>query len=275
VTQRRVRIPLLSCEWSAEAAGGAVGAVGGPPPALFRKGESSGLSGAAQLAREPCRPHAMTISIAERPSGLGALPVAAHRPSRSAGRGSLFPSLVARSRGGSVGRAGVVAAGSRTADGGGPPEIRPTVAAVGVGAENGPLRRRCGGEGEGEARSGEAVVEPLPPFDLRAHPREPPAGASPAALDALAAAPGIVPEPQWQGLRRLAWGGAGRRGVARLEIGEGPAAGAEILVEVADREVEVTLSVGGEAPSQELAERIRERLANRGFIVRCRVERHR
>ncbi len=69
-------------------------------------------------------------------------------------------------------------------------------------------------------------------------------------------------------MKRLAWGGDGRRGVARLEISAGSLAGAEIVVEVLGREVEVSIRSPPEAVEPDLVERLRARLGERGLSLR-------
>ncbi len=71
-----------------------------------------------------------------------------------------------------------------------------------------------------------------------------------------------------RGVRRMAWGGDGRRGVARLEIAVGPLAGAEILVEVVGCEVEVSISSPLDPVKPDLADRLRTRLGDRGLSLR-------
>ncbi|HOU90080.1 MAG TPA: hypothetical protein PLU22_03495 [Polyangiaceae bacterium] len=71
-----------------------------------------------------------------------------------------------------------------------------------------------------------------------------------------------------RGVKRLAWGGDGRRGVARLELSAGSLAGAEIVVEVIGREVEVSIRSPFEAVEPDLVERLRARLGDRGLSLR-------
>ncbi len=68
-------------------------------------------------------------------------------------------------------------------------------------------------------------------------------------------------------VRRVALGGDQRRGVARLDIGQGRYAGAELLVSAEDGNVSVELTLA-EAPSDGgLAERLKTRLEQRGFAA--------
>jgi hypothetical protein len=68
-------------------------------------------------------------------------------------------------------------------------------------------------------------------------------------------------------VRRVALGGDSRRGVARLDIGEGPYSGAELVVVAEPGHVSVELRLAGASPDSELAERVRARLERRGFAA--------
>jgi hypothetical protein len=87
------------------------------------------------------------------------------------------------------------------------------------------------------------------------------------------AGPGPIVEPAWESaliaevVRRVAWGGDRRRGVARLELG-GALAGTCITVEGEGREVSLDIVLG---PGQELGElpaRLAARFAARGITLR-------
>jgi hypothetical protein len=65
-------------------------------------------------------------------------------------------------------------------------------------------------------------------------------------------------------VRKVSLGGDVRRGVARLEIGGGRFAGAELLVTAEAGRVAVELNVP-EATDPSLAERLRSRLERRGY----------
>jgi len=56
--------------------------------------------------------------------------------------------------------------------------------------------------------------------------------------------------------------------VARLELSAGSLAGAEIVVEVVGREVEVSIRSPFEAVEPDLVERLRARLGDRGLSLR-------
>lgn len=80
--------------------------------------------------------------------------------------------------------------------------------------------------------------------------------------------PVALPEAALLGTRRLAWGGDGKRGTARLSIAAGPLAGAEITVEVDGRDVEVRFEHVGEGPVEAWAARIQEQFGKRGLKLR-------
>lgn len=69
-------------------------------------------------------------------------------------------------------------------------------------------------------------------------------------------------------VRRAAWGGDGRRGSARLEIGAGPLEGATLLVQAEGGEVSVDLELPPGADAEPWRARLRERLEARGLSVR-------
>jgi hypothetical protein len=71
-----------------------------------------------------------------------------------------------------------------------------------------------------------------------------------------------------QVVRRIAWGGDGRRGTARLEIGAGSLAGAVVQVETEGSEVSVDLELPVGVPGEALSRRLAERLSARGLRVR-------
>jgi hypothetical protein len=66
-------------------------------------------------------------------------------------------------------------------------------------------------------------------------------------------------------VRRAAWGGDGRRGTARLELGSGELTGATLTVSAVDGEVAVELELPPGAAPALWQERISERLAARGI----------
>jgi hypothetical protein len=68
-------------------------------------------------------------------------------------------------------------------------------------------------------------------------------------------------------VRRVAVGGDPRRGVARLDIGQGRFAGAELLVVAEAGRVSVELTLPDAASQAGLSERLRERLERRGYAA--------
>ncbi len=72
--------------------------------------------------------------------------------------------------------------------------------------------------------------------------------------------------------RRVAWGGDRRRGSARIELAEGALAGATLIVHTEHRSVRVEIELPGGAPAtQDLQQRILERLQGRGFVASVRI----
>ena len=68
--------------------------------------------------------------------------------------------------------------------------------------------------------------------------------------------------------RRVAWGGDGRRGTARIEVGEGALAGAVLVVSAVDREIDVEISLPDASLDTGWRERVVTRLRRRGFTIR-------
>jgi hypothetical protein len=68
-------------------------------------------------------------------------------------------------------------------------------------------------------------------------------------------------------IRRLSWGGDGRRGVARIEIGGGALAGATLLVVAEAGEVSVELDAPDRAAATQWAGRLGSALEARGVRV--------
>lgn len=66
-------------------------------------------------------------------------------------------------------------------------------------------------------------------------------------------------------VRRVAWGGDGRRGAARIEVGAGELAGATITVESCGRELSLDVDLPPGVPADAWRERIAARLRSRGF----------
>lgn len=79
------------------------------------------------------------------------------------------------------------------------------------------------------------------------------------------AAPAHLADLVERWVRRVALGGDSRRGVVRLDIGEGRHAGAELLVSAEAGRVSVELTLPQGPTDSSLAERLRSRLAQRGL----------
>ena len=83
------------------------------------------------------------------------------------------------------------------------------------------------------------------------------------ASGSLAGVPPFV--DQWgRFVRRLAWGGDGRRGTARIEIAAGEWAGAAIVVHAVERQVRIEIDLPEGVPLESWRERIAARLRERG-----------
>ncbi len=86
------------------------------------------------------------------------------------------------------------------------------------------------------------------------------------------AAPAVIAAPAFAELwaklvRKIAWGGDGRRTTARIEIGDGDWAGATIVVSAVAHQVAVTIDLPPGARVAEWRERIARRLEERGLDV--------
>jgi hypothetical protein len=90
---------------------------------------------------------------------------------------------------------------------------------------------------------------------------------APEASLAPAAAAAQVAELVERWVKRVALGGDARRGVARLDIGQGRYAGAELTVSAEADRVSVELTLPDGAGDTGLSERLRSRLARRGLNV--------
>jgi hypothetical protein len=66
-------------------------------------------------------------------------------------------------------------------------------------------------------------------------------------------------------VRRVAWGGDGRRATARIEIGEGEWAGAAIVVHALEREIAIEIDLPEGARLDAWRERIAGRFRERGL----------
>jgi hypothetical protein len=72
--------------------------------------------------------------------------------------------------------------------------------------------------------------------------------------------------------RRVAWGGDRRKGSARIELSEGPLAGATLIVHTEQRSVRVELELPeGSGLAADWQQRIQDRLEERGFSARVQV----
>lgn len=83
-----------------------------------------------------------------------------------------------------------------------------------------------------------------------------------------AAPPSLEPSElveKW--VRRVALGGDARRGVAKLDIGQGQYEGAELLVVAEAGRIAVQLSLPGAVAEGGLADRVRSRLERRGYTA--------
>jgi hypothetical protein len=89
---------------------------------------------------------------------------------------------------------------------------------------------------------------------------------SPSAAQPLVAAPGAVAITLEDAVRRVAWGGDRRRGVARIELG-GEYEGTAIVVRGEGREVALRVELPSGAALRGLPERLVERLEARGLRV--------
>jgi hypothetical protein len=66
-------------------------------------------------------------------------------------------------------------------------------------------------------------------------------------------------------VRRVAWGGDGRRTTARIEIGSGQWAGAAIVVHALEREITLEIDLPAGAQLDDWRERIADRFRERGL----------
>lgn len=122
---------------------------------------------------------------------------------------------------------------------------------------------------EPECRPAPASLDPLcDPLGRALAQVAPRANAAP---DHAALPPALLPEiEQLLGrlVRRAAFGGDGRRGTARLEIGAGALAGATLLVQADAGELTIDVDLPPGAAAEEWRARLADRLAARGLAVR-------
>jgi hypothetical protein len=102
------------------------------------------------------------------------------------------------------------------------------------------------------------LLQAAPRAPLPVEPAAPPPNAALPQLEQLLAA--LV--------RRAAWGGDGRKGAARLEIGAGALEGATLQVISEGGELSIDLVLPPGAPAADWEERLTERLRGRGLEVR-------
>jgi hypothetical protein len=69
-------------------------------------------------------------------------------------------------------------------------------------------------------------------------------------------------------VRRLSWGGSGRRGSARIELGAGALEGGSVVVHVDGREVSLELDLPSGVSEAEWRQRLVTRLEARGLVVK-------
>ncbi len=98
---------------------------------------------------------------------------------------------------------------------------------------------------------GPGALAPPPPVAAEAPLQHTPA------LDQIAA----------QLVKRIAWGAAGRKGAARIELGAGAWAGTTITVVSEPQGVRLELDVGAQVDGDALGERLRRRLEAKGLCV--------
>ena len=68
-------------------------------------------------------------------------------------------------------------------------------------------------------------------------------------------------------VKRIAWGGAGRKGAARIELGAGSWSGTTITVVSEPQGVSLELDVGVDVDGDALGERLKRRLESKGLSV--------
>ncbi|MEB2313798.1 MAG: hypothetical protein OZ928_18285 [Polyangiaceae bacterium] len=164
------------------------------------------------------------------------------------------------SRAGKGGRSG--AAGG--ADAGG----RALAARAELEREPVPPRRERSAADTARDDAGDDAPPPLDPLSRHLAFDRPPALAT-AAPHASAPPPNAalpaVEELVQRLVRRVAWGGDGRRGTARVELGAGELAGATITVESSGRELHVEVELPPGVEAEPWRERLSARLRARGF----------
>lgn len=69
-------------------------------------------------------------------------------------------------------------------------------------------------------------------------------------------------------VKRLSWGGSGRRGAARIELGGGSLAGATLVVLADEGEVSVEIEGADPAAAADFTARVGRRLRDKGLVLR-------
>ncbi|MBI3201772.1 MAG: hypothetical protein HYZ29_09545 [Myxococcales bacterium] len=126
---------------------------------------------------------------------------------------------------------------------------------------------------EPEMGSGCGPGTPLEPFDPLARALALPVsrGFEPSAPTPAAPAPTLALPDELaleRLVRRFSWGGNGKRGSARIELGSGPLAGATLVVHAEGREVSIEVEGGEDHAVGELARRVKARLDGKGLVLR-------
>ena len=151
----------------------------------------------------------------------------------------------------------------------GPPSQTDRPAALAPGIRPGPEPRDEADAGTGDRRA--APVDALDPLARGlAQAVAPVTGAlaaPPAGVPLAAAAPAYASELVARLVRRLSWGGSGRRGAARIEVDRGALAGARILVHTHGHDVSVELDAPPGLGTDAWCDRVTRRLEARGLRV--------
>lgn len=117
-----------------------------------------------------------------------------------------------------------------------------------------------------------AVTPPAEPFDPMARALALPVsrGIEPAPTPAAAPSPALTLPDELaleRLVRRFAWGGNGKRGSARIELGSGALAGATLVVHAEGREVSIEVEGGQGGAVEDLARRVKARLDSKGLVL--------
>lgn len=153
------------------------------------------------------------------------------------------------------------------------PEAQACPAAAPEGRASDPAKPGLGPVAERGAEPDKIDARPVPADPVEPFSRalaQPALATSHAPAPSPAAAPVVASEELLleQLVRRLSWGGNGKRGSARLELGAGQLAGTTVVLHVEGREVALELEGRGGAELEDWRARIVERLEARGLVVR-------